>query len=78
MAHFSKDALLINTLKAGGDLFIMIASQWLNKDPSQVTKQERTHVGTYTSHDALQSLTLLAGQGNVLRYSLRDGSSVSQ
>jgi DNA polymerase I-like protein with 3'-5' exonuclease and polymerase domains len=44
MAHFSKDELLISTLKAGGDLFIMIASQWLNKDPSLVTKQERTHV----------------------------------
>lgn len=43
MAHFSKDALLISTLKAGGDLFIMIASQWLGKDPSLVTKQERTH-----------------------------------
>lgn len=39
----SCDELLVDILKSGGDLFIMIASQWLGKDPSTVTKQERTH-----------------------------------
>ncbi|KAL6069130.1 Helicase and polymerase-containing protein TEBICHI [Balamuthia mandrillaris] len=41
MAHFSKDPLLLDILRAGGDLFLLIAAQWLGKDQEEVTKEER-------------------------------------
>ena len=41
LAHMSKDAKLCQFLNGDGDAFQMIAGEWLNVDPSNVSEQQR-------------------------------------
>ena len=41
LAHMSKDAKLCRFLNGDGDAFQMIAGEWLNIDPSNVSEQQR-------------------------------------
>jgi DNA polymerase I-like protein with 3'-5' exonuclease and polymerase domains len=43
MAHFSKDKILVPLLARGGDVFKLIASQWLAKSLEDVSETEREH-----------------------------------
>ena len=53
MAHFSQDILLLNVFKKGGDVFISLAAEWLDKAPEAVTKEERSHVPPFPSFPLL-------------------------
>eukprot|EP01119_Soliformovum_irregulare_P022808 TRINITY_DN7869_c0_g1_i4.p1 TRINITY_DN7869_c0_g1~~TRINITY_DN7869_c0_g1_i4.p1 ORF type:complete len:731 (+),score=222.78 TRINITY_DN7869_c0_g1_i4:266-2194(+) len=40
-AHFSQDAILLEMIRSGNDLFTLIASHWLGKDPKNISFQDR-------------------------------------